>query len=144
MASDLRTVDLYVVTEVPDASGSVVTVPELVVEGALAYLGRPRADLWYEGAGEALVYELSVMFRRIPQNDTVWEYVWDLDMIQNLWVVVMDRRSAWYMKPYRCIEIRQSDGDVRARGFFVILYCEALSSKDRVLLDMDRLEGRPP
>jgi hypothetical protein len=142
--SDLRIVDVYLVTQTPTISRSVQTETELVAEGALAYLGRARSDIWSGGAGVSFMYDLAVVFKRIPQNDTVWEYVWDLTNAQNIWILVTDTRSAWYNLPFKCIEIRHSDADVRSRMFEAVLYCAAVAANDQVLVDNLRLVGRPP
>ena len=144
MPSDLRLVDVYLVSATASISGSVQTDPDLVAEGALAYLGRARSDIWSGGAGVSFMYDLAVSFRRIPQNDTVWEYIWDLANVQNIWILVTDTRSAWYNLPFSCIEVRHSDADVRSRMFEAVLYCAAVAANDRVLVDNLRLVGRPP
>ena len=144
MPSDLRLVDVYLVTEVPTESGSVQTETELVAEQALAYFGRSRSDLWTGGAGESFVYDLAASFTRIPQNDTVWEHLWDLTNVQNIYLLITDTRSAWYNRPFRCTEVRYSDADVRSRTFETVLFCNAVAAKDRVMVDDGRLVGRPP
>lgn len=143
--TDLRDVALYLVSVTADSSGGVVTMPTLLVEDALAYVGTPRSRLWVGGPGIAMEYDVGVCFPNVPQNKDVWQFVLHSANPPSLWVLVLDERSPYYLGAFRCLEIRHAETDIRSRTFHSTLLCQALSSEDRVEVDVDKKElvGRP-